>query len=212
MVKILQFLLSFSLLVLVHEFGHFIFARIFGVRVDRFKIFFGKSIFSFKKGDTEWAIGWIPFGGYCKLNGMIDESMDTDFISSEPQPYEFRSKKPWQRVLMMGGGVLMNLILAFLVYVGISMAWGDKYLSTRDVEYGYLFSSQAKEIGFRDGDRIISVNGKHIEDVDKLAVALMLKQNGEVVVDRAGEIVRIDIPARSVVKTMAAEEAFIRPR
>lgn len=210
-IKILQFLLSFSLLVLVHEFGHYIFARIFGVRVDRFKIFFGKSIFSFKKGETEWAIGWIPFGGYCKMNGMVDESMDTEFLSQEPQPYEFRSKKAWQRLLIMIGGVVMNLVLALLIYIGMSWAYGDKYISTQDMKYGYSFSEQAQAMGFRDGDKIISVDGKQYEDFDKLYFALMFDQKSTVVIDRNGEIVEITIPEGSIVKALEDTE-FILPR
>lgn len=210
-IKILQFLLSFSLLVLVHEFGHFTFARIFGVRVDRFKIFFGKSIFSFRKGDTEWAVGWIPFGGYCKLSGMVDESMDTEFTKNEPQPYEFRSKPAWQRLFMMTGGVLFNLVLAFLIYVGMSMAWGDTYISTADMAYGYSFSSQAQAMGFRDGDRILSIDGKEYEDFDKMRIDLMLNQKGRVLVDRDGTVVEIIIPEGSVIKVMEDAD-FITPR
>lgn len=210
-IKILQFLLSFSLLVLVHEFGHYLFARAFGVRVDTFKIFFGKSIFSFKKGDTTWAIGWIPFGGYCKLNGMVDESMDTEFLNNEPQPYEFRSKKAWQRLLIMTGGVMMNLVLAFLIYVGMSWAYGDSYLSTQDMKYGYAFSEQAREMGFRDGDRIISIDGKEYEDFDKMRMSLMLDQKSRVLVDRDGQTVEITIPEGSIMKVLEDAD-FISPR
>lgn len=211
LVKILQFILSFSLLVIVHELGHFMFARIFGVRVERLKLFFGKSIISFKRGETEYAIGWIPFGGYAKLSGMVDESMDTDFTSQPPQPYEFRSKPAWQRLLMMIGGVLMNVILAFLIYVGMSYKWGDTYVSTADMKYGYTFSQPAKEFGFEDGDRILSVNGREIDDFDKLQMALILDQENDVMVLRDGREVEIHTPVTSVAKLMEAD-AFITPR
>lgn len=211
LIKIAQFLLSFSLLVLVHEFGHFIFARIFGVRVDKFQIFFGKSIASFKKGDTEWSIGWLPFGGYCKMAGMIDESMDTEFTKSEPQKWEFRSKPAWQRLLIMIGGVLMNVILAFLIYVGMSYAWGESYLSTKDMKYGYSFSEQAQAMGFRNGDKIISIDGKEIEDYNQMVMSLMLDQKSKVLVDRGGEMVEVTIPEGSVMKVLEDAE-FISPR
>lgn len=210
-IKILQFIVSFSLLVLVHEFGHFIFARIFGVRVDRFKIFFGKSIFSFKKGETEYAIGWLPFGGYCKLSGMIDESMDTDFIGTEPQPYEFRSKPAWKRLLIMIGGVLMNVLLALVIYIGMSYTWGEQYLSTRDMKYGYLFSEEAESLGLRDGDRIISVNGKEIEDFNQLYTTLILEQKSTVKLEREGEVIEIRTPETSVMDLMESKD-FIVPR
>lgn len=201
-IKILQFLVSFSLLVLVHEFGHFIFARIFGVRVDRFKIFFGKSLASFKWGETEYAIGWIPFGGYCKLSGMVDESMDTGFLASEPQPYEFRSKPTWQRLLIMAGGVLMNVILAFVIYTGMIYTWGDRYLSTRDAVYGYVFSDEARALGFEDGDHILRVNGKEIEDIARLRMSLILRQENVVEVERGGLIMEIKTPEASVARLM----------
>lgn len=210
-IKIAQFLLSFSLLVLVHEFGHFIFARIFGVRVDKFQIFFGKSILSFKKGDTVWSVGWLPFGGYCKLAGMIDESMDTEQMKGEPQKWEFRTKPAWQRLLIMIGGVLMNIVLAFLIYVGMSYAWGESYLSTKDMKYGYSFGEQAQAMGFRDGDRIISIDGKEIEDYNQMVMSLMLDQKSKVQVDRGGETVEITIPEGSVMKVLEDAE-FISPR
>lgn len=209
-IKILQFLLSISLLVIVHEFGHYIFGRMFGVRVDRFKIFFGKSLFSFTKGGTEWAVGWIPFGGYCKLNGMVDESMDTEFLSGDPQPYEFRSKKAWQRLLIMTGGVLMNIILAFIIYAGISWHYGETYISTRDID-GYLFSEQAQEMGFRNGDNIISVDGRKYENFQKLHFALAFDQQKEVLLDRGGQTVKITIPEGSIVRVLEDED-FIEPR
>ena len=124
LIKLLQFILSLSLLVIVHEFGHFLFARIFKTRVEKFYLFFNPwfSLFKFRKGETEYGIGWIPFGGYVKISGMIDESMDTDQMKQPVQPYEFRAKPAWQRLLIMVGGVVMNIVLALLIYIGMSWA------------------------------------------------------------------------------------------
>ena len=144
LIKVLQFILSFSLLVIIHELGHFLFARIFGVRVEQFQLFFGRPIASFTRRGTRYGIGWIPFGGYVKLAGMIDESMDTEQMKSEPKPDEFRSKPAWQRLPIMVGGVLMNILLALVIYIGISWKWGESYLSTRDMTYGYVFSTAAR--------------------------------------------------------------------
>ena len=209
LIKILQFILSFSLLIIIHELGHFMFARIFRVRVERFQLFFGKPIFSFKKGDTEYGIGWIPFGGFVKMAGMIDESMDTDFVGQDPQSYEFRSKPAWQRLLIMVGGVLMNLVLAFLIYVGMSYAWGDQYLSTSDMKYGYAFSELAEEMGFRDGDKIITVNGKHYEDFDQMRAVLLIEQNNRVEIERDGQVLEIVTPDVAISRIGAD---FITPR
>lgn len=211
LIKILQFILSFSLLVIIHELGHFIFARIFGVRVEQFQLFFGKPIVSFTRKDTRYGIGWIPFGGYVKLSGMIDESMDTKQMESEPKPYEFRSKPAWKRLLIMVGGVLMNLILALFIYIGISWKWGDSYLSTGDMKYGYVFSPQAQEMGFRNGDRIVSVNGNAYEDFRQLRIALLLEQNSTVSVVRGGDTAELRLPDASIID-LAEDPNFITPR
>ena len=171
LIKLLQFILSLSLLVIVHEFGHFLFARIFKTRVEKFYLFFNPwfSLFKFRKGETEYGIGWIPFGGYVKISGMIDESMDTDQMKQPVQPYEFRAKPAWQRLLIMVGGVVMNIVLALLIYIGMSWAWGKTYLDNRNVKYGYAYGELAKRIGFRDGDRIVDINGKPLDDAANCA-------------------------------------------
>ncbi len=135
LVKTAQLLLSLSILVLLHEFGHYIFARIFKTRVEKFYLFFDAwfSLFKIKKGETEYGIGWIPLGGYVKISGMIDESMDKDQMKQPPQPWEFRSKPTWQRLLIMVGGVLMNFIFAILIYVGVLFVWGESFLPTENV-------------------------------------------------------------------------------
>ena len=137
-VKIAQLIISLSLLVAIHEFGHFIVARIFKIRVEKFYIFFDPwfSLFKIKRGDTEYGIGWVPFGGYVKIAGMIDESMDTEQMKQPAKPDEFRVKPAWQRFLVLIAGVVMNLVLAFCIYCGISYVWGDTYLANDDVRWG----------------------------------------------------------------------------
>lgn len=200
LLKIIQFILSLSLLVIVHELGHFGFARLFGVRVERFSLFFGKPWFKFKRGDTEYCIGWFPFGGYVKLSGMIDESMDTKHIAEEPKPYEFRSKPAWQRLLIMTGGVMMNVVLAFVIYTGMIYTWGDAYISNQDARYGYVFNERMHELGFEDGDRIVSVNGKKYGDISKMVVAMIVEPDTPIIVERGEDNrqVTLSIPTSDV--------------
>lgn len=165
-IRIIQFFLSLTLLVTVHEFGHFIMARLFKIRVDKFYIFFdwGFSLFKFKRGDTEYGMGWLPLGGYCQIAGMIDENQGSKDLASEPQPWEFRSKPAWQRFCVLVAGVTMNVILAFFIYCGISYAWGEQYLANEDVTngYGYSFNADGEALGFRDGDGIITINDEQV--------------------------------------------------
>lgn len=195
-IRIVQFVLSFSLLVIVHEMGHFLFARLFKTRVEKFYIFFDPwfSLFKFKKGDTEFGVGWIPLGGYVKIAGMIDESMDTDQMKKPAQPYEFRSKPAWQRLLIMLGGVMMNVLLAAMIYIGISYVWGETYLATKDAKYGYVYNDVAREIGFQNGDRVVDVAGKPVEDAHRVHAEIIVNQAAYVTVERKGELIRIDIP------------------
>lgn len=158
LIKILQVVLALSILILVHELGHFLFAKLFRIRVDKFYLFFdagGYSLFKFKpKGsDTEYGIGWLPLGGYCKIAGMIDESMDTEALKKDPQPWEFRSKPAWQRLIVMSGGVLFNFIFAIMLYIGILAGWGESYISNEG--NGIYVNDLAYEMGFRNGDRIL---------------------------------------------------------
>ena len=169
LIKALQVILALSILILIHEFGHFIFAKIFGIRVDKFFLFFdagGVKLFSTKSGwftkicpkaeswETEYGIGWLPLGGYCKICGMIDESMDTEQLKNEPQPWEFRTKPAWQRLLVMAGGVLFNFILAITVYTILLAGWGEKYIPNEG--NAVYVNNLAYEMGFRNGDMIIS--------------------------------------------------------
>lgn len=210
-IKILQFILSFTLLVLVHEFGHYFFGRLFGVRVEQFRIFFGRALVKWHWGETEFGIGWIPFGGYAKLAGMVDESMDTEQLKSEPQPWEFRTKPAWQRLLIMLGGVMMNAILAFAIYVGISLKWGDTYISNQDMQYGYVFNDYGHNLGFCNGDKIISIGGKEIDDFAKILTTLAIESDKTTVVERDGQMVAIEIPVQSVMEFVEQTD-FISPR
>ena len=189
LIKVLQFFMSLTLLVAIHEFGHFIVARIFKIRVEKFYIFFdwGFSLWKKKWGDTEYGLGWLPLGGYCKIAGMVDESMDKEQLASEPQPWEYRAKPAWQRFLVLVAGVTMNVMLAFFIYCGISFSYGSQYISNEDMIYGYEFNQSAEQLGFCDGDRIVSIGGEEIENINSIATGILLaKEECEVVVIRNG--------------------------
>ncbi len=192
LIRVLQFLASLSLLVLIHEFGHFLLAKLFKTRVEKFYMFFNPwfSLFKFKKGETEYGIGWLPLGGYVKISGMIDESMDVEQMKAEPQPWEFRSKPAWQRLMIMVGGVLMNVILAIVIYIGLSYSYGEQYIAPKDVTYGYMFEESALALGFENGDKIISIEGNPVDNQTsyaKIALDIILNKAKYVEVDRNGE-------------------------
>ncbi len=202
-IKIVQFFLSFTLLVGIHEFGHFIAARIFGMRVDKFYILFNPwfSLFKFKRGDTEYGVGWLPLGGYCKIAGMIDESLDTDQLSQPAQPYEFRSKPAWQRLIVMVAGVVMNIILAIVIYIGVSFVWGESYLSTESAKWGYDFNQTGEEMGFVGGDKILSIDGERMDDISMIVNRIVLSDGDrEVVVDRGGEEVALTLKLEDIIE------------
>ena len=167
LIRALQLIMSLSLLVIIHEGGHFLFSRLFKVRVEKFYIFFDPwfSLFKFKpkNSDTEYGIGWVPLGGYVKISGMIDESMDTEQMKKPAKPWEFRSKPAWQRLLIMVGGVLMNFLLAIFIYSMILFHWGDSFVSLQDMTHGMKFNERAREIGFRDGDILLRADEKPLE-------------------------------------------------
>ncbi len=195
LIKAAQLILSLSLLVIIHEFGHFLFARAFKTRVEKFYLFFDPwfALFKVKKGDTEYGVGWLPLGGYVKISGMIDESMDKEAMKLPPQPYEFRSKKTWQRLLIMIGGVLMNFLLAFIIYIGILYAWGDQYLPTANVKYGIEVDSTGMKIGFQTGDKILSVDNMKVENFQKIIPTIILDKASTVQVERDGQKMDVDI-------------------
>ncbi|MCR5407600.1 MAG: RIP metalloprotease RseP [Bacteroidales bacterium] len=191
--KALQVILALSLLIIIHEAGHFFWARIFGIKVEKFFLFFdvgGVKLFSFKKGDTEYGIGWLPLGGYCKIAGMIDESMDKDFLSHDPQPWEFRSKAAWKRLLVMNGGVLNNFILAILVFSLILGIWGKDFIPSDRPVYA---SELAQEMGFRTGDRILGFDGHPSRDFFSLQADLARRQTRKATVLRGTDTLDIYI-------------------
>jgi regulator of sigma E protease len=196
LIKVLQFLLSLSLLIVLHELGHFFFAKLFKTRVEKFYLFFDAwfSIFKFKKGETEYGIGWIPLGGYVKISGMIDESMDLEQMKQPPQPYEFRSKPAWQRLLIMLGGVTVNFIFALAIYVVMLYAWGEKYLPTKNATYGIAVDSMAYNAGLRSGDRILSVDNKEVENFQQIIPQLVINNAKTVQVLRGNQKIEIMIP------------------
>ncbi|MGE5429119.1 MAG: RIP metalloprotease RseP [Methylococcaceae bacterium] len=195
LIKAAQLILSLSILVIIHEFGHFLFARLFKTRVEKFYLFFDPwfSLFKVKKGETEYGVGWLPLGGYVKISGMIDESMDKEAMKLPPQPYEFRSKKTWQRLLIMVGGVLMNFILAFIIYIGILYAYGEQYLPTENVKYGIEVDAVGQQIGLQNGDKILSVGEHKVENFFKIVPAIMLDKASYVKVERDSQTVKVDI-------------------
>lgn len=212
-IKILQLVLSLSILVIIHEFGHFIFAKIFRTRVEKFYLFFDPwfSIFKFRKGETEYGIGWLPLGGYVKISGMIDESMDREQMKQPPQPWEYRSKTSGQRLLIMTGGVLFNFIFAMLIYVSVLYAWGETYLPTTSVKYGIVTDSIGHSIGLRDGDKILSLDNLKIENFAEITSDMVLNDRKSIQVDRDGEILNISVPT-SYIAQMLKGKGQIDPR
>jgi len=211
LVKAGQFLLSLSILVILHEMGHFLFAKLFGARVEKFYLFFNPwfSLFKIKRGDTEYGVGWLPLGGYVKISGMIDESMDKEQMQQPPQPYEFRSKPAWQRLFIMIGGVLVNFVLALLIYSAILFTWGDEYLATRNVKYGVACDSLALELGFKNGDKILTVSGREVENFQQISHDILLNDNREVVVLRGSDTVKVNIAEDKVAKLVKNPMIFV---
>lgn len=204
LIKILQFLLSLSIIVIIHEFGHFIFAKLFKTRVEKFYLFFDAwfALFKRKIGETEYGIGWIPLGGYVKISGMIDESMDKEQMKQPPQPYEFRSKTSGQRLMIMTAGVIFNFISALIIYVCVLFVWGETYLPTANVKYGIVTDSTGYSIGLRNGDRIISVDNQKIENFNEITSDIVLNNRKTIQVDRNGEIINIAIPVEFIARLL----------
>lgn len=202
LIKIIQFFLCFTILVGIHELGHYIMARVFKIRVDKFYIFFdlGFSLFKFRRGHTEYGLGWLPLGGYCKIAGMIDESMDKEYQKQPPQPWEFRSKPAWKRFLVMIAGVVMNVLLAVTIYIGVSYTWGESYFSNEDARWGYNFNETGHSLGFRDGDRLVSIDGGKVENLNTFLNALLITEGDRrVVVERDGEQIELTLPLAELI-------------
>jgi len=208
-----QFLLSLSILVLLHEFGHFIFARLFKTRVEKFYIFFNPwfSLFKRKIGETEYGVGWLPLGGYVKISGMIDESMDLEQMKRPPQPWEFRSKPAWQRLFIMTGGVLVNFILALFIYASVLYVWGEQYLPTKNVKYGIECDSLALSMGLKNGDKILSLDNREVERFNMILHDLIVNKTSTIQVEREGQVLSIPVP-EEIIAPLLKSTGFITTR
>ncbi len=209
-----QLILGLSLLVGLHELGHLLAARMFGMRVEQYFIGFPPRVFSFKKGDTEYGLGAIPLGGYVKISGMIDESLDTAQMKAEPQPYEFRAKPAWQRLIVMLGGIIVNVIVGIIIFVLITYKNGNTYLPASEAKYGIVAYDLAKQIGLRTGDKIVKINGQSYKDFNDIrSTDVFLNDNSSYTVDRNGELITIDVPNDLIDKLADKKNAgsFIEP-
>ena len=220
LIRLLQFMLAISLLVLLHEGGHFFFAKLFGVRVDKFYLFFDPSIWKWdgsifkwkpKKSDTQYGVGWLPLGGYCKIAGMIDESFDTEQMKQPEQPWEFRAKPAWQRLLIMIGGVLVNFLLALFIYSMILFYWGDTYIPVKNMNLGMKFNSEAKALGFKDGDILIGTENGAFKDFSA-DLYRDISEAHRVDVIRDGKPMSISLPGDlNLLGMLKADPSFVRP-
>ncbi len=220
LIRLLQFMLAIGLLVLLHEGGHFFFAKLFGIRVEKFYLFFDPSIWKWdgslfkfkpKNSDTQYGVGWLPLGGYCKIAGMIDESFDTEQMKQPEQSWEFRSKPAWQRLLVMIGGVLVNFLLALFIYSMILFYWGDTYIPTKNMTLGMKFNTEAKQYGFKDGDILIGTEKGEFKDFS----ADMYRDLSEATradIIRNGKAMSISLPGDiNLLGMLKAEPSFVRP-
>ena len=214
LIRALQLILSLSILVLVHEFGHFIFARIFKVRVEKFYLFFDPwfSLFKFKpkNRETEYGIGWLPLGGYCKISGMIDESMDKEAMAQPAKPYEFRSKPAGQRLMIMIAGVLFNFLLALFIYSMVLYTWGETYLPLKNMKHGMYYSEAFQEVGFRDGDILLKANNEELDRLDQSSFRKVVEASN-VTVLRDGVETVIPIPEDMMQRFMREGKGFASP-
>lgn len=205
-----QLILGLAILVTLHEIGHFLAARAFGIRVEKFYLFFdawGFKLFSFTKGDTEYGVGWLPLGGYVKISGMIDESLDTEQMKQDPQPWEFRSKPAWQRLVVMLGGVTMNVILGVIIFSSLLFFNKKEYLPNSEVKDGIYAYSIGQELGLQTGDKIVAINGKRFERFEELLSTRILF-GATLTVERNGQLLEIEIP-ENFYKMEGARNNFI---
>jgi regulator of sigma E protease len=204
-----QLLLGLSILVGLHELGHLLTAKLFGMRVEKFSIGFPPKIAGFQWGDTEYSIGAIPLGGFVKISGMVDESMDTAQLASEPQPWEFRAKPAWQRLIVMLGGIIVNVITGIIIFVTLVYSNGETYFSRDQViENGIVAYEYGEAIGLKTGDKVLDVNGQPYQSIGELSSgSALLSENGYYTVDRQGEKIKVEIP-KGFINSFNSEEAF----
>ena len=196
-IKALQLILSLSILIVLHELGHFIPAKLFKTRVEKFFLFFDVKFALFKKkiGNTVYGLGWLPLGGYVKIAGMIDESMDKEQMKQPPKPWEFRSKPAWQRLIIMLGGVTVNLILGFVIYMMVMFVWGSSYVAPEDLPNGFAVDDRFEQYGFQDGDQILKVNGEALKNSPEINKYLMLREVSSITVKHPdGSVERLSVP------------------
>jgi len=207
LVKIAQLLVSLSILIVLHELGHYTLARIFKVRVEKFYLFFdaGFSLFKKKIGDTEYGIGWLPLGGYVKISGMIDESMDREQMKQPAQPWEFRSKRAWQRLLIMLGGVIVNFLLALFIYILVFFKWGEEYVPVENLVYGYTFVEEFQELGLMNGDKVLSLDGEIVDRWRSIHHDIVVNDPRVIQVDRDGVIMDVQVPEGMTSKLLKLE-------
>ncbi|MGN6640689.1 MAG: site-2 protease family protein, partial [Mucilaginibacter sp.] len=213
-----QLLLGLSILVILHEFGHFIAARAFGIKVEKFYLFFdawGVSLFKFNYKGVEYGIGWLPLGGYVKIAGMIDESMDTEQLAGSPQPWEFRSKPAWQRLIVMLGGIIVNIIVGIFIFWMLTVKYGETYIPMNSVKYGIVPGEVGQKIGLRAGDQVVGLNGKPVERFEDLDNPKVFLDNTVMNIQRGNQRLNITVPA-NLLNDIAGHgvngiDAFINP-
>lgn len=217
-----QLFFALSALILLHEGGHFLFAKLFKTRVEKFYLFFdflfpfsgllNFSIFKWTKGETQYGIGWFPLGGYVKIAGMVDESMDKEALAKPPQPWEFRSKPAWQRLFIMLGGIIVNVLTAIFVYMFVFGVWGETYLPVQNAKYGIMTDSLGESIGLKNGDQFVSVNGKPVDRFNHIMTDIILNQATTLQVMRDGELKTIAIPTGTIHNILKGDKEIIAPR
>ncbi|MBT8178165.1 MAG: RIP metalloprotease RseP, partial [Eudoraea sp.] len=216
LIKTIQFFLSLSLLIVLHELGHFIPAKLFKTRVEKFYLFFDikYSLFKKKIGETVYGIGWLPLGGYVKIAGMIDESMDTEQMAQPPKPWEFRSKPAWQRLIIMLGGVTVNFVLAVIIYIGMAYAYGDQFIPTDSLRDGVWVTEKniGDKLGIETGDKILAIDGEYVENFNSLLGEII---NGNTItIERGGQVIEKEIPVDFIATLLEDEDKirFLSPR
>lgn len=208
-----QLILSLSILVALHELGHFIPAKLFKTKVEKFYLFFDPwfSLFKVKKGETEYGIGWLPLGGYVKIAGMIDESMDKEQMKEPPKPWEFRSKPAWQRLIIMLGGVTVNVILGMAIYAMVLFVWGTEYIPVKNLKYGIYTNETGESIGLQSGDKILEIGGEPVQKFGDIQLKILLEEQNTITLERNGSIENIQVPQSTLSKLIEQQTPFLEP-